>query len=269
VKTHLPTVKFINSISRIAIVAAVIGQIASASITYVNDDFNRVGNLAGSSPSTIIGGSLVWAGAGVQTDGSGALFSALAGGSDDREVSIPFVIQTGSVTTISVVLSAVGGTWSGGMVGWGGWLGVGLLDSSSPNPGIFSSSGPLIALSGDGSVYTHAAYLASSVGYAGYAGASASNVTLGIEIDTRNTNAITATFLRDGSVLGMYNFGSSGFTSDSIILRSYLATGGTVDSLSVSVASVPDGAPGGIAWINLGTVLGLSALIARHSKRRI
>lgn len=235
----------------------------------IADDFNRTGALIGSAPSTVVGGGLVWTNFAVSlsdssviTNGTVAVLPSGAGPADDREPSLDFTLTPNALTTISAVFFPTGGTWNG--TSFSGWLGMGFLDASAALPGIFSSAGPMIGISGDGRIWTQAAYTTSSVGYATHAGSATSAVPLAIQIDNRNPNAITATFFTGSSVLATYNFGSAGFAADHLVLRSYLDGGGTVDDFTVSV-SVADGGHPASLWAVVGLIASWAG--CRHQRR--
>ncbi|MEY3607934.1 MAG: hypothetical protein RLZZ447_722 [Verrucomicrobiota bacterium] len=229
-----------------------------AAVVSIRDDFNRSGALTGSQPTQVVGGTLTWTEGGsntadtfIQTNGTAAVFQSLSGSAGDREPSLDFVVPNGAITTLSGVFSAQGGTWNG--VSFSGWLGMGFMDNAAGTPGIFSSSGPMIGLAGDGTIWSQASHLGTPVDFRTYSGYGASNVTLEIRIDTRDPNAITSTFLANSSVLSVYNFGSAGFVADHVFLRSYLDGGGTVDDFSLSV---DDGLPAAALPACVGLLLG-------------
>jgi len=139
--------------------------------------------------------------------------------------------------TLSADFTVTSGTGT-----YGGWLGMGFIDDSVSNPGIFGSAGPTMTLAMDGSVGALASFLTGpTTVYSGNPGVGASDVNLEIVYDNTDPNDITSSFFVNGSGIGTYSYGSTAVPFDEVFLRSYLLGGGTVQDFSLTVTSpVPD-----------------------------
>ncbi len=250
------------------------------------DKFDRVGALVGSQPANTTSGN-VWTGFGVvtsdpvvQTNGSAAVFPSAVnsadgrpftdGSADDREPSLAFVAPANSVVTLSAIFTVTSGSGP-----YAGWLAMGFINDSSSNPGLFSSTGPMINLAMDGSVNASAFFLSDMAHnvYTGNPGYGSSQVDLKIVYDNTDPSNVTATFFASGMELASYSYGSAGFNFDHVFLRSYLLGGGYVDNFKLSVTDEHEGnsVPDNSSTICLMTLSlgGLFALRRKYFKYKL
>jgi alpha-tubulin suppressor-like RCC1 family protein len=235
------------------------------------DGFDRIGALTGSSPLFGVPvASWTQAGANVtdsllKMDGSALIFPGDGSSSDDREPSLDFALPANAVTRISARVSVVGGAWNGST--FSGWLGLGLMNNAVANPEIFTSSGPMIGLSGDGTIWTQASHNGTPTNFRTYQPSlGATKVDLAIEIDNRTQQATTVGFYANGTLLSSHTYGPGGFAADHVFLRSYLASGGSVEDFRITssaatgvVGIVPKSVPVGTQSL---TILDGDAVIA-------
>ena len=121
---------------------------------------------------------------------------------------------------------------------------MGFINDAAANPGIFSSSGPMLTLDSTGAVSATALFDAANPGgvsvYDGSPVSDGLNVKLAIVYNNSDASNVTVGYFVNGSQVGTHSFGSNPPVIDHIFLRSFLLAGGTVSNLLVSVITRPE-----------------------------
>ena len=229
------------------------------STTNILDNFNRSGNLAGSSPNisdSNSGTATNWSGSSFRTTAAngGAMIAANA----SQYAALPFLARNGSVYTLSVTMAIQGGSTSDR---WGAFG----FDTGSGSSGIFNTKGPWMLMKYTGHMEAYyngltSVYAADNVG-----NVAPSNNLLQIVLDTTTTNAWKAQFKVNGVSYGSTVTLPSGFAVSNVAVFCY-GSGISVTSTGLSVTSIRptvpaiSGQPTGLTnWAGVNASLNVAA----------